>query len=198
MKHLLKFSGAKSIQYHMLNEESRKYFQRAFMISGTALSTATYASSAYGANDLQQARQCLQIDDIDRLIEHLKVVNASVIARCFPVQIPGDLSLTWTPTIESNSTHGAFLTEAPIDIYNSGKAPRMDTMFAFNSREYILFRPNLTEVKEPLLGADLSDAMLPFNTFNKSNHPKVSFRPFSMKMMASDHISGLFFHLFCW
>lgn len=116
----------------------------------------------------------MQINDTDRLIEHLKIVNDTVVARCYTIPVPGDLNLVWTPTIERNTTHGAFLTEAPEHIYKSGKAPRMDVVFSFNSQEYILFRPNLTEITKPLLGTDLSNATLPFNSFHRSTHPKVN------------------------
>lgn len=132
LKEWLKLSGAKSIHYHILNKESRKYFNRAFMISGTATSPST--PFKYGVNNLPQTRECLGIVAIGHLIEKLKIESATVVARCKAFHMPGDLNMVWIPNIEIKGTQDAFITEAPNVIYASGKAPRMDVVFSFTSQ----------------------------------------------------------------
>lgn len=127
----MNFLGAVSVHLHMLNEQSRKYFKRAFMFSGTAF-VPTVVQQNW--NHVQQIQDCLQIIELNDLIENLKIENTTVLARCYPYTFPADLNLNWAPTIESVGTTGAFLTQTPEKIYNSGNAPSMDVVFSFNSQ----------------------------------------------------------------
>lgn len=152
----------------MLNRESRKYFRRAFLASGTSL------NPSYRLNDgdhLQLLQRCTQIDDVDRLIEYLKTANDSRIARC-------NFSNRgiWSPTIECSNAPKAFLTKTPDEIYVSEKnAPILDTMFSFNSQEAIQFRPRILQNTEPLLREDPRETsiVLPFRGFTRRDYPQV-------------------------
>lgn len=122
-------TGGASVNFQMSNRESRKYFHRSFVASGTALNS--YRLN--GDDDVQLLQRCTQIDDLDKLIEYLKNVNGSSIARC---NFLG--RATWSPTIECINAPKAFLTKTPEEIYVSEKrAPNIDTMFSFNSQEAI-------------------------------------------------------------
>lgn len=115
----------------MLNQISRKYFNRAFLSSGTALSFHHFAE----ANHLQRMMEYSKIDDKDQLIEYLKVADSDFLSRCYPVVIDSQTYyLPWVPTIESPEIDGAFITTTPEQIYNSNEAPIMDVMFSFNSK----------------------------------------------------------------
>lgn len=115
----------------MLNEESRNYFKRAFMFSGTAFVPSIVSRKR---NHAQQIQECLQIFEVNDLIENLKTQNTTVLARCQPYKFPADVDLFWAPVIENVHTSGAFLTNTPEEIYNSDKAPSMDAVFSFNSQ----------------------------------------------------------------
>lgn len=114
----------------MLNVESRKYFRRMFASSGSAF--CAYALRK--ANHVQRTQKCLKIYGMKRLIDHLKVANASTLSQCDPLIYPGGITAKWVPTIESRNTKGAFFTESPDDIYSSGEAPAMDSMFSFTNQ----------------------------------------------------------------
>lgn len=83
---------------------------------------------------MQQIKDCLQVMEIKDLIKTLKVVNSTVLARCYPYKFPADLNLFWAPTIESDTISGPFMTKTPDEIYNSGNAPSMDVVFSFDSQ----------------------------------------------------------------
>lgn len=115
----------------MLNEESRKYFSRAFLSSGTAFSY--FALSR--ANHLERMQQFSKINDNNELIEYLKSADEKVLAECR--QFMGFeklLGSAWTPTIESADTNGAFITKRPEEMYKSGSGTAMDVLFSFTSR----------------------------------------------------------------
>lgn len=122
--HLILFVGGASVQLHMINEESRKYFQRAFSMSGSALQY--YVLWAYNNNREEQIQNCAKTNDTQKIIELLKTASGRALLNC---NKPG-----WNPTIESTHTKDAFLTQSPDDIYNSSEAPIIDTMFSFASK----------------------------------------------------------------
>lgn len=116
----------------MLNEESRKYFNRALAMSSTAFNY--YA--LFEPNHLKRMQDYTKVEDNAKLIEYLKNADSKTLANCYQT---GNLELIlldspWVPTIESPSTKGAFITKTPEEIYNSDAAPVMDTMFSFNSQ----------------------------------------------------------------
>lgn len=116
------FVGGSSVQLHMINEESRKYFQRAFLMSGSGLQS--YVLWTFDRE--KQIHDCTQLTDTRKIVEYLKTANSSTVLNC---NIPG-----WFPTIESPDAKDAFLTELPDKIHNSSRAPIMDTMFSFASK----------------------------------------------------------------
>lgn len=117
--------GGSSVGYQMLNEESRKYFNRAFLSSCTALSFYALSETSH----LQRMKDFSKIDDEAKLVEYLKTKNSETLANSFLGMVR-----LWVPTIENPNTVNAFITETPEEIYNSNKAPVMDAMFSFNSK----------------------------------------------------------------
>lgn len=115
----------------MLNEESRKYFNRAFALSSTSFNFYTL----FEPNHLKRLQECSEIDDKKMLIEYLQTADSDILAKCASTNDLGKLLLAapWVPTIENASTKGAFITKTPEEIYNSDKAPVLDTMFTFTS-----------------------------------------------------------------
>lgn len=124
--------GGASVGFQVLNEESRKYFNRAFLSSSSAFNYYTLNET----NHLQRMKEFSKIYDERHLIEYLKTVDSDILSKCHQYGIPDgrDLSVPWAPTIEDPDTVGAFITQSPQDIYNSEKAPVMDVMFSFNSK----------------------------------------------------------------
>lgn len=155
------------MHFQMLNKDSRKYFDRSFVASGTAL-------NSYRLNDnshVQSMQKCTKIDDMDKLIQNLKTANGSSIAECNYLG-----TAIWSPTIECHNAPKAFLTETPEKIYMSDQtAPIVNTMFSFNSQEAIQFRSKLLENKEPLLKEDPreTNVLLQYKGFTKKDYPQV-------------------------
>lgn len=115
----------------MLNIESRKYFQRAFAASGSALNYFALRKE----NHLEQVRMCARTSDTNQMLKYLKTAGTIALANCcvrgyYP---DGDKYPMWLPTIEKANTRGAFHTQTPQDIYNSHFAPAVDVMFGLNS-----------------------------------------------------------------
>lgn len=115
----------------MLNTESRKYFNRAFASSGTALNFAVL----HRTNHVQLLQKHTEIYDPKKLVEYLKTANEHVLRTFSPFNPKsGSLLTPWVPTVERANISGAFLTKTPEEIYNSNEAPAMDTMFTFNAQ----------------------------------------------------------------
>lgn len=129
-------TGGASAHFHMLNVESRKYFKRIFAIS----SSAFCAYALRKANHVQRTQKCLKIYEMKRLIDFLKWAKPSTLSACDPMIFPGGLTAKWVPTIESANTKGAFLTKSPDDIYSSGEAPAMDSMFSFTNQVHLNYQ----------------------------------------------------------
>lgn len=114
--------GATFANLHMLNSESRKYFKRVFLMSGSA-SDWWFRKG----NHTKEIQECLQTKKSDNeLVEHLKTLNASTLSNCN--------YLPWVTFIENPETPGAFISQTPDEIYKSDEAPIMDTMFGFGSQ----------------------------------------------------------------
>lgn len=114
----------------MLNQESRKYFDRALPLSG---SVYNYFALDKG-NHVARMQECAAIADLDKIIDYLKTANTDVLAQCYFDRLRNTIKSKWAPTIENAEAVAAFLTETPDEIYNSGKVAAMDTLFAFNSQ----------------------------------------------------------------
>lgn len=114
--------GAVSTHLQMLSQQSRKYFKRAFLSSGSAGERLFREG-----NNVKEIQECLQINKTGGdLVEYLKTANVSELSNCN--------YLTWIWTIESSEVPGAFISNNPDEIYKSDKAPIMDTMFSFGSQ----------------------------------------------------------------
>lgn len=117
----------------MLNEESRKCFNRAFLLSGSAFNY--YALSEN--NHLKRIQEYAGIRNQEQLVEYLKTVDGNALAISMMWNHNGMVfNIPWVPTIESPGTPGAFLTKTPAEIYESKDAPVLDTMFSFNSKVF--------------------------------------------------------------
>lgn len=162
-----KNSGGAGVSFQMLNRESRNYFHRTFVASGTSL-------NSYRSNDgseLQLMQRCTKIDDVDKLIQYMKTASSSSIAECNRLG-----AAIWSPTVECSNAPEAFITKSPDEIYGSGEtAPIVNTMFSFNSLEAIQFRRQLLKMKEPLLKEDPRETSvsLLFKGFTKKEYPQV-------------------------
>ncbi|XP_031639929.1 esterase B1-like [Contarinia nasturtii] len=165
-------AGGASVNFHMLNEESRKYFNRAFLLSSSALNY--YA--LYEPDHLERMQTLLKIQDKNKLIEHLKTVETESIAKIIKISTFGlfRLESPWVPTIENSEAKRAFITKSPVDIYQSKNAPVMDTMFSFTSEEYLSFNRELASNTEPFLSGNWNESqlLLPFAGFDRETYPK--------------------------
>lgn len=121
----MEFVGGASVQFQLLNPESRRYFNRVFAHSGSALNPFFIRKT----NQLQQIQNFLKIIDSVKLIEYLKMANPTILTKFFTLKMP----FVFQPTIESSSINGAFLSKTPEDIYNSNEAPAIDTMFSLTT-----------------------------------------------------------------
>lgn len=129
---MLCFLGGDAVHFHMLNKESRSYFNRAFAASGTAITTNALTK----VNHVQQVQECSKIVEMDKLIEYLKTENSNTLIKCPQFENPVNLNTIWAPVVESIDTKGAFLTKTPREIYSDPDegVPIMDTMFSFTSQ----------------------------------------------------------------
>lgn len=125
--------GGASVNLHMLNNESRKYFNRAFLMSSTALNY--YALS--DENHLERMKKFANIQDEKQLVEYLKKTKNIALSQ---IESNADfgvlLDFRWGPTVESAETEAAFITKTAKEIYESDDAPAMDTMFSFTSQVF--------------------------------------------------------------
>lgn len=114
----------------MLNEESRKYFNRAFALSSSAFSS--YALRQ--ADHVQHLENYSKINEMNDLIAYLKSSNSTILTESYRYDFFGEIRPIWVPTIESPNTIGAFITERPDELYRTGRAPAMDAMFSLTNQ----------------------------------------------------------------
>lgn len=88
-----------------------------------------------------------EINDIEELIEYLKIADSEFLSTQYAFNTTETLTYPFVPTIESPNTVGAFITETPDEIYNSGETPATDTMFSFTSK--VLETPNCKTPPKP-------------------------------------------------
>lgn len=106
----------------MLNSESRKYFTRAYLNSGSASPW-----KVQDFNHTQRLQKCLEVNATgSALVEYMKAVNFTTLAKCS--------NLTWIVFYESPDATDAFITKTPHEIYNSDNPPVMDTMSSITSQ----------------------------------------------------------------
>lgn len=164
----MKIPGGACVHHQILNEQSRKYFNRAFAMSGSALHS--YPLSLIKGNNLKPMQNCTKINDVDELAKHLATTDVRNL-----LEYNKDNMMTWAPTIERLNAPNAFLVKSPEEIYNSSKAPVLDTMFSFDFFEGLAPFKDLLNRTEPLIEADLSAEDMPFFIagFTKEDFPKV-------------------------
>lgn len=115
----------------MLNVESRKYFHRAFLSSGTVFNYFALSE----ANHLALLQKYTQISDTTELIEFLKTTDLKTLNEYNSYEgFDKLLSVTWIPTIETNATTDAFITMHPEEMYALGKVLPVDILFGFTKR----------------------------------------------------------------
>lgn len=114
--------GGMSVHFQMLNQESRRYFKRAFAISGSAFNSI----ASIDENHVWRVQECTKIYQMDKLIEYLKMENkTTALARCYHYSFWDRNYPVWVP----------FLTKSLEEIYNSfNGAPDMDSWFSFTSQ----------------------------------------------------------------
>lgn len=123
--------GGASVSFHMLNEESRKYFNRAFLLSGSAFDYFALSE----LNHFERMQKFSNINDKNQLLEYLKTADSKMLADIDSISSFGKTLIPpWAPTIESPMTKGAFLTKTLEEIYKSDRAPVLDTWFSFTSQ----------------------------------------------------------------
>lgn len=118
--------------YQMLNEQSRKYFKRAFFMSGSALNYWALTTE----NHLDRIEECSRSKEFNEIIEYIKSTNSDELVRCYYDYVSNKALLKpkWTPTIENLDAKDAIITESPYNIYHSENAPVLDTLISFNSQ----------------------------------------------------------------
>lgn len=118
----------------MLNEESRKYFTRAYLSSGSA----SYWKVQH-FNHTRQLQQCLEVNATGKeLIEFMKTANYTTLFKCN--------YLTWIVFYERPNATNAFMTKTPDEIYSSDNPPVMDTMFSIASQVCIKIDKKIASV----------------------------------------------------
>lgn len=129
-KHTNTLLGGAAVHFHMLNKESRRYFNRAFASSGSAF------NAWQRGTHVELIQECSKLNEEDEMIEFLRAASSQRLLGCKPKTQPGGVEQAWLPTIESPQTRGAFLTQPPEEIYRSDRPLPIHTMFSFNSQVF--------------------------------------------------------------
>lgn len=122
------YPGASFAHLQMLNKRSRRFFNRAYLLSGSSLNPAFYPWRR--PNQMQQMKTCFQMNDTNTLIDYLKRANSSSFTSC--------TSPIWIPVVENPNGPSPFLTDEPENILKSRHAPNMDTLLSFTTQVFYL------------------------------------------------------------
>lgn len=168
------FEGGASVHYQMLNDESRKYFKRAILMSGTSLNYFALSQEDNHTDRMHELARLSgesKIDDID-LEKFLQKVSPEKILEYTSKLEPFGriLETIWAPIVENN-VPGAFLTELPEQIY-AKKNINIETLFSSTNLEALI----VGDVKNPRRIEAFNenfDLILPFHGFSKSKYPTV-------------------------
>lgn len=116
----------------MINEESRKYFNRAFLSSGSSLNYFAFTKG----NHVERMFGCSEATNQQQLMEYLKTTPQDDIVECYfrYDQGPNAIKPVWTPTIEIPDAKMPFLLQDPEEIYNSGTVAPIDVLIGFDSQ----------------------------------------------------------------
>lgn len=166
--------GSASVHLHILNDESHKYFQRAYADSGSAFQPYVITKTDH----VQHLQDCLNITGMDQLIERLNMENSIKLMNCSTNEAPNPFNIIWAPVVENSNAKNPFLTKTIEDIYN-GMALAMDVLFSFTAQEIPLTALNISssEASKPLIKQNVMETTkfeLPFKGFTKTSHPKVN------------------------
>ncbi|XP_076382696.1 cholinesterase-like [Megalopta genalis] len=147
-------AGAVSISYHMLSKKSQGLFKKVILQSGTALCQWGYHTPAKALKNAQTLGKLLGYKG-NSTKELLHFLRSAPARRTIEKANKVDLDvLPFRPTIENvKITKGdAFLTECPIEIYESGKFTAVPTLLGYNHDEFLFFldyfvgNPSYTQV----------------------------------------------------
>lgn len=106
----------------MLNAESRKYFTRVYLVSGTVSPRNLHRDS-----QLPYVRRCLQFNGSNaELLDYMKTAPSATLSKCHYM----DRILH----IEGPNAIAPFITKTPDEIYDSDEAPVIDAMYTFASQ----------------------------------------------------------------
>lgn len=122
------FSGGASVHFHVLNKDSRRYFNRAFASSGSAF------NAWQRGTHVKLIQECSNLNGTNEIVQFLKTASSQRLLRCRS----GSIDQAWLPTIESSQTRGAFLTQPPEEIYQIDRPLPIHIMFSFNSQVILM------------------------------------------------------------
>lgn len=155
-------------------QQSRPYFNRAFVSGGSAFNSWQFG------NHLQLLQQCSKLTALSQIIQVLKTASIQSVLKCQPTSAS---KAEWLPTIESPQTPGAFLTQPPDEYFETDPPLPIHTMFGFNSQE-ALIQTNLNTLAQPIITPDWRDTTFPllFMGFTKEAYPQVQ-HPFETQFL---------------
>ncbi|XP_076381751.1 juvenile hormone esterase-like [Megalopta genalis] len=134
-------AGATSTGFHMLSKKSQGLFKKVIMQSGTPLCQWAYHTPAKALENARSLGSLLgyEGETTEGLLQFLRSVPARrMVDEADKVDFE---ALPFRPTIENvKITKGdAFLTECPIEIYESGKFTAAPTLMGYNHDEFLFF-----------------------------------------------------------
>lgn len=127
-------AGSIAVNYHVINDESTKYFQRSISMSGTIRLNVPpietqHLDLLYGLAEKHNRT----VSDCDDLADFLSGIDGQELADA-ELLFPSSLNLHWSPTVEHENAIRPFLTKDPTDIYAEKMCINVSTLFAFNDR----------------------------------------------------------------
>ncbi|XP_055305807.1 carboxylic ester hydrolase-like [Sitodiplosis mosellana] len=167
-------AGAASVGFHILNKKSRKLFNRAYAMSGSAISLNAQMETNDLRPQLRTAAQTLGINVTtdEQLIEAIKTIPTSVWLQLTYINGTSiDRFPTWSAAIENIDARKPFLTKDPLDIYHSMSSKCDDipsTIYTYVSMEMIPYIK--AGIDDPTLIEDLNRNFyfrLPFHNFDQ-------------------------------
>ncbi|XP_031623655.1 venom carboxylesterase-6-like [Contarinia nasturtii] len=181
-------SGGASVTFHMLNDESKKYYQQAMAMSGVAQISHQYLAGNHRCvMNLFAKKYSKWIgDSLDDLIELLKNVPEHEILEFaneiethphdkLEFEVVPTFNRLWWPIIESDNAIRPFLQEDPATKLENIDSFNITSYFTFTNREMLgVVPPDYADaevmdaylkdfrIKLPIFGYDLSIARKPY------------------------------------
>lgn len=122
-------TGGASVGFQMANEESRKYFNRAYILSGSLFNYFALTEEGH----LERMLECSQTKDQTSLIDYLKTTDAEKLLECYFVTDWGKtIKPKWAPTIEKPNAKMPFITQSLDKTYEN--TPALDVVFSFTDQ----------------------------------------------------------------